>query len=299
MKMYIGIDLGGTNVRAGLVTADGLVLNEVKSPSYAQDGPDKVMENLKTLVRTLPDWNKASGMGVGVPGPVDTINGKMVLSTNLPGFAGLPLGATLTEEFGMPAYLDNDANVAGLAEARVGAGKGLPVVFYTTLSTGIGGAVVVNGQTISGKHGFGGEIANMIIDRNREKINYLNIGAVENEASGTAIKRKADAAYGRSFKHTGEVIDLALTGDAKAKKIYDDMVYDLAEMYSLIGCVLDPDMYVIGGGMTKSADKFLPAVVEKYKTLVHKALQDTPFAVARLEEPGVIGAAMLPVSKGC
>ena len=87
----------------------------------------------------------------------------MALSTNLTGFAGYPVAQELSEEFGMPAYLDNDANVAGLAEALVGAGKGLNTVFYVTISTGIGGVLVVNGKTVSGMHGFGGEVANIII----------------------------------------------------------------------------------------------------------------------------------------
>ena len=86
MKTYIGIDLGGTNVRVAKVTADGKILNEVKSPSYAQDGPAKVMENLKACIAQIPNLSECSGIGIGVPGPVDTVRGEMVMSTNLPGF---------------------------------------------------------------------------------------------------------------------------------------------------------------------------------------------------------------------
>ncbi|MBR2545955.1 MAG: ROK family protein, partial [Erysipelotrichaceae bacterium] len=190
MKSYIGIDLGGTNVRVAKVSADGEVLAVVKGPSYSQDGPAKVMANLKNLIRKIPDWQECSGIGVGVPGPVDAVTRTMVLSTNLPGFTGYPMAAELEADLGIPTYLDNDANVAGLAEALVGAGKGLKTVFYTTISTGIGGVLIVDGKAVSGKHGFGGEIANIIIDRNRDKVNYLNVGAIENEASGTALTRK-------------------------------------------------------------------------------------------------------------
>lgn len=299
MKSYIGIDLGGTNVRVAKITEDGKILAQVKGPSYGQEGPAKVMANIKELIREIPDWKECSGMGVGVPGPVNTTAGCMVLSTNLPGFTNYPIADELSKEFGMPAYVDNDANVAGLAEALVGAGKGLKTVFYVTISTGIGGVLVVDGKTVSGKHGFGGEIANIIIDRNREKINYLNVGAVENECSGTAIKRKAEAAIPeKDFPHTGLVFEYAEDGDERAQAIVDGMEKDLGQLFATIACVCDPDIFILGGGMMKSADKFLPGVVANFKEMSHTAVHDTPFVIAGLDEPGIIGAAMLPVSQG-
>ncbi len=299
MKYYIGIDLGGTNVRVAKVSEDGEVVAVVKGPSYGTEGPVKVLANLKEMVREIPGWSECSGIGVGVPGPVDTKAGTMVLSTNLPGFTGFPFAAEMTKEFGMPAYLDNDANVAGLAEALVGAGKGHDVVFYTTISTGIGGVLVVNGKTVPGKHGFGGEIANIIIDRDREQVNYLNVGAIENEASGTAITRKGQKALPEAgIKHAGMVFDAAEAGNEAAKTIVDGMEKDLGQLFATIACVCDPEVFIIGGGMTKSADKFLPKVVEYYKSMSHTAVHDTPFVIATLDEPGVIGAAMLPKSQG-
>ncbi len=299
MKTYIGIDLGGTNVRVAKVDEDGNVLAQVKGPSYGTEGPEKVMSNLKEMVREIPGWNECAGIGVGVPGPVDTKSGSMVLSTNLPGFAGYPFAAELTKEFGMPAFLDNDANVAGLAEALVGAGKGLDVVFYLTMSTGIGGVLVVDGKTVSGKHGFGGEVANIIIDRNREKVNYLNVGAVENECSGTALTRKGRAVFGDdAIPHAGALFDKAAAGDQKAIEIVETMKEDMGQFFATIACVCDPEIFVIGGGMTKSADKFLPGVIENFKKFSHEAVHDTPFVIASLDEPGIIGAAMLPKSAG-
>ncbi len=299
MKTYIGIDLGGTNVRVAKITEKGEILAQVKGPSYGQEGPEKVMENLKSMIREIPDWNECAGIGVGVPGPVNTVTGRMVLSTNLPGFTDYPMAEALSNEFGIPAFVDNDANVAGLAEALVGAGKGLPVVFYVTISTGIGGVLVVDGKTVSGKHGFGGEIANIIIDRDRKEVNYLNVGAIENEASGTAITRKGREAFpGKDVPHAGIVFDLAKNGDEKAIEIIRNMERDLGQLFATIACVCDPDMFVIGGGMTKSAEKFLPGVIENFKAMSHTAVHDTPFVISKLEEPGIVGAAMLPVSHG-
>ncbi|MBQ3385310.1 MAG: ROK family protein [Erysipelotrichaceae bacterium] len=298
MKSYIGIDLGGTNVRVAKVSADGEVLAVVKGPSYSQDGPAKVMANLKNLIRKIPDWQECSGIGVGVPGPVDAVTRTMVLSTNLPGFTGYPMAAELEAELGIPTYLDNDANVAGLAEALVGAGKGLKTVFYTTISTGIGGVLIVDGKAVSGKHGFGGEIANIIIDRNREKVNYLNVGAIENEASGTALTRKGRQVFGDKIKHAGNVFDLANKGDPDAVKIIDDIAKDLGQLFATIACVCDPDIFIIGGGMMQSAESLMPGVIKNFKEMSHAALADTKFVIAGLEEPGVVGAAMLPVSYG-
>ncbi len=298
MKCYIGVDLGGTNIRVAKVNADGTIMATAKGPSYGTQGPAKVMANMKEMIHQLPDWNQASGIGVGVPGPVDSKTGTMLLSSNLPGFTGYPIAQELSAEFNMPAYLDNDANVAGLAEALVGAGKGQKSIFYVTISTGIGGVLVVDGKTVAGKHGFGGEIANIIIDRNREKMNSLNAGAIESEASGTAIRRKGIAAFpDKEIFHAGTVFDLAQSGDAKAQAIVDGMAEDLGQMFATIGCVCDPDMYIIGGGMLKSAEAFLPQVIDYYKQMSHDAVKDTPFVIAQLAEPGVIGAAMIPFSR--
>ncbi|MCI6704838.1 MAG: ROK family protein [Bulleidia sp.] len=299
MKTYIGVDLGGTNVRAAIVDEDGKVLIQKKSPSYAQEGKEKVMDTIINLIKSLPDYESCSGIGVGVPGPCDEKTGSMVLATNLPGFEGYSIANKLEETFHMPSFIDNDANVAALAEALVGAGKGKKVVYYVTLSTGIGGGLVINGECISGKHGFTGEIANIIIDRNRSKVNYLAVGAIENEASGTAITRKANEKASKKYKHAGEVFEDAHNGDLIAKEIVDNVARDLAQLFATIACVCDPDIFILGGGMMQSSDLFLPSVIEKFKEISHTQLHDDEFVLASFEEPGVIGAAMLPKSKNC
>ena len=299
MKTYIGVDLGGTNVRAAIVDEDGKVLIQKKSPSYAQEGKEKVMDTIINLIKSLPDYESCSGIGVGVPGPCDEKTGSMVLATNLPGFEGYSIANKLEETFHMPSFIDNDANVAALAEALVGAGKGKKVVYYVTLSTGIGGGLVINGECISGKHGFTGEIANIIIDRNRSKVNYLAVGAIENEASGTAITRKANEKASKKYKHAGEVFEDAHNGNLIAKEIVDNVARDLAQLFATIACVCDPDIFILGGGMMQSSDLFLPSVIEKFKEISHTQLHDDEFVLASFEEPGVIGAAMLPKSKNC
>lgn len=297
MDMYIGVDLGGTNVRAAKVDQNGNVLQIVKSPTEMNKGTEHVIQKIIELIERIDGNEQCKGIGMGVPGPVDTKAGKMVLATNLPGFEGYPIASRISEHFDIPTFLDNDVNVAGMGEAVQGAGKNCDIVYYVTLSTGIGGALVVNQQVIAGKNGHAGEVANIIIDRNREKVNYLNVGAVENEASGTAITRKGKAIFGEDkIEHAGDVFDLARNGNAQALELCDEIAYDIAVMFSTIAHVVDPEVFVVGGGVMKGKDVFFDKMEAYYRTMIHKGMQTVVFKDAELEEPGIVGAAMLPMS---
>lgn len=298
MNYYIGIDLGGTNVRVAKVSEKGDIIQMIKESTEIDQGVDHVMNKIIHMIEGIDDYQRVIGIGMGVPGPVETKTGTMLLASNLAGFEGYCIKDPIEKYFNIPTFVDNDANVAGLGEATQGAGIGCETCYYVTISTGIGGALIHNGQVISGKHGHAGEIGNLIIDRNREKLaNQLNKGAVENEASGTAITRKGKVLFGDSIEHAGHVFNLARQGNPQALELVDNMAYDLAVMFSLIGHVVDPDMFIIGGGvMTKARDVFFDKMVAYYKTLVHKKMVDVQFCEAVLEEPGIIGAAMLPLS---
>ncbi len=345
MNYYIGIDLGGTNVRVAKVSEKGDIIQMIKESTEIDQGVDHVMNKIIHMIEGIDDYQRVKGIGMGVPGPVETKTGTMLLASNLAGFEGYCIKDPIEKYFNIPTFVDNDANVAGLGEATQGAGIGCETCYYVTISTGIGGALIHNGQVISGKHGHAGEIGNLIIDRNREKLanqlnkgaveneasgtalihngqvisgkhghageignliidrnreklaNQLNKGAVENEASGTAITRKGKVLFGDSIEHAGHVFNLARQGNPQALELVDNMAYDLAVMFSLIGHVVDPDMFIIGGGvMTKARDVFFDKMVAYYKTLVHKKMVDVQFCEAVLEEPGIIGAAMLPLS---
>lgn len=294
MKTYIGIDLGGTNVRVAKVDENGTILQIVKEPTEIDQGVEHVMDKMISMIERIDHYQECLGIGMGVPGPVDTTNGKMLLASNLPGFQDYPIGARLNNHFHIPVYIDNDVNVACMGEAVHGAGKGKNIVYYVTISTGIGGALVVNQKLVSGKNGHAGEVGNIMIDRGREKINHLNAGAVENEASGTAITRKGKAVFGDVVEHAGNVFNLACQKDPKALKICDDMAYDLAVMFSVIAHVADPDVFVIGGGCMKGKDAFYDQMKSYFRTMIHQGMQSIEFAEAQLAEPGIIGAAMLP-----
>lgn len=297
MKKYIGVDLGGTNVRAAIVDENGMILSMKKEASEPDKGAEHVVSKMISLIESLDGYEKCEGIGMGIPGPIDTINGTIIVSTNLPKLVGYPLASEMSKHFNKPVFMDNDVKVAALGEAVLGAGKGYPIVYYVTISTGIGGALVVDKKVISGQNGHAGEVGNICVDRSREKYNILNVGAVENEASGTAITRIGKEIFGDSIAHAGDVFALARQGDAQALKIVDDMAYDLAMMFSTIAHVVDPHVFVVGGGVMQAKDVFFAKMEAYYRDMIHVGMQSVIFQEAQLQEPGIVGAAMLPMTK--
>ena len=297
MSKFIGVDLGGTNIRAAVVNEDGTILQIKKAESHPERGAEPVMETMISLIESLEGYDECEGIGLGIPGPIDTVHGKIIVFTNLPKLIGFPIADYIRKHFQKPTYMDNDVNVAGLGEAVLGGGKGYPIVYYVTISTGVGGALIIDNKVISGQNGHAGEIGNICIDRGRKKYNILNAGAVENEASGTAITRKGKAVFGEQISHAGDIFDLARSGDEKALKIVDDMSYDLAMMFSAIGHVVDPHVFVVGGGVMKGKDVFFDKMEKYYRSMIHEGMQSVVFREARLEEPGIAGAAMLPMTQ--
>ena len=149
---------------------------------------------------------------------------------------------------------------------------------------------------MSGHKGYAGEIGNIIVRDNGEKINALNIGAVENLASGTALIKAATKEYKEDITSAKIIFDRYLEKDPIAIKLIDQFTTDLARLYSSIAHVVDPSIFIIGGGISKSFDVFKDLLIEKYRNLVHEGMRHTEFIVAKLSEPGVVGAAMLPKS---
>lgn len=298
MKTYIGIDLGGTQVRVALISEDGKIISDARSESYSQEGPEVVLDNIVKLIKTLDNYEDAIAVGMGIPGPVDTVKGVITLATNLKDFKDFPVVDYLEKALDKRVFLDNDANVAGLAEAVVGAGKGLPIVYYLTHSTGIGGALVVDHKVVSGKSGYAGEVANIVVVDSDEKINHLALGAVENEASGTALARRGKILVDENIEDAKDFFELVKAGNKKALELRDDMAYKFARMMASIAHVADPHCFVIGGGVSKASDLYLDKVKDYYDDLVHPGMRDVKIFLAELSEPGIIGAAMLPKSYG-
>lgn len=304
MKYYIGIDLGGTNVRTLLVDEKGKTYSEIKDATEREEGPDYVCAKIIRQIESLDTsicggLTNVEGIGIGVPGPVDVVHGVMIMATNLPGFENYPICSKLSDRFNLPVFIDNDANVAGLAEALLGAGKNYPSVYYVTISTGIGGALIVDGKLVSGGRGHAGEIGNVIVKNNGFKHGNLNPGAVEGEASGTAIVRKGKELLGEDkVSHAGEVFRMADEGNLIAQGIVDECVSQLATLFADIAHVVDPHCFVVGGGVMKSKAYFYDALVEQFNAKIHVGMRGyIPLLETKIEDCGAIGAAMLPMSR--
>lgn len=293
MKKYIGIDLGGTHVRVALVSEDGTIIQEIKRETRIDLGREYVVENIIKMIEELEGYQEALGIGMAVPGPVNQFTRTMTIATNLPGFKGYNFAEIIEQRLNKPVFVDNDANMAGLAEAVLGAGKDYPFVYYITISTGIGGALIINHKVHSGALGYAGEVANIVIDRNRQKYNNLNIGAVENEASGTAIQRKVQEQIAKDIDNRMFLQMVRDYSDETAIKIFNDAMYDVALMMADVAHVVDPHIFVLGGGILNSDDLVIPKLKEYFDTLVHEPMRNTIIVKASLPEPGIVGAAML------
>ena len=295
MKYYIGIDLGGTNVRVAKVDEDGKIVKDVIKPSYGLEGPEKIEKNIIDILKEF-DLSDVEGIGLAIPGPCDPVTNTITQATNIPGCEGYPFAANIEKEFGKKVYLDNDANVAGLAEAVFGAGKNYNVIYYLTHSTGIGGGLIINQKIMPGHRGYCGEVANVIVDPEAEQFSnyaHLNRGGVETIASGTAIGLMGKKVFGDKVKGGRDVFELAKQGDTKAKEIIDKMSKDFATCLADISAIVAPDAFVIGGGCSHSSDLYFDKLRDYFKTMAHAGMKDVPILKAELSEPGVLGAAMI------
>ncbi len=285
--MKIGVDLGGTQLRAGLVAKSGKIICLKVLPTHAADGAQVVTERLIAVIQSLPDWQQANFIGVGVPCATSKDGNMLQLASNLPGFDGFPLRDRLEKSLGRSVLLENDANAACLGEALLGAGRGYESMAYITLSTGIGGGIYENGRLLRGTQGAACEFGSITMDSSRPAFGGLPRGAVESEISGTALVRRA----GASYNHAGEVF-----ADPRCAALTEDFVHGMAVLLSNVACMYDPACFVLGGGCMKSQRYFWDALCKAYVDFAQETYRNIPLLPALLEEPGLVGAALLQSS---
>lgn len=293
MNFYIGVDLGGTNVRACKIDEDGNIIEQYDQESYGLVGPkEKIRDAVFSCIDKIHDIDKTKGIGIAVPGPVDVYKKQMTMSSNLVGFKDYNLVSLLEERYHLPVFIDNDANMAGLAEAVLGAGKDEDIVYYITHSTGIGGALIAGKKLISGQKGFAGEIGNIVVkDGCKKEVDTLNAGSVESEASGRALTRKARELLGANAT-SKDLFDEYKKGNIDAISIINEMAYEMGRLLATIGQVVDPHVFVLGGGVSNhQADIYWPMMIKAYQELFNG--KPAKVVKAKLKEPGILGAAML------
>lgn len=313
MGYYVGIDLGGTNIAAGLVNEEGKLVYTESTPTLSQRPADEIIGDMAKLVESLLEKHQIEksaihSVGVGVPGVADEKEGTVIYCVNL-GWYDQPLKKPLEKALGLPVYIDNDATVAGVAEYQAGKMQGYENGIFITLGTGVGGGIISNGKVLSGSHGIGSEIGHMIVGENFYDCNCGKNGCLETFASATAMIKYArhllehghqstlsEALAGKYEGLSAKlIIDHAKAGDEVANQVVDRMVKYLAIGIFNLTNILDPEIYVIGGGVSKAGDFLLEklrALVEENK--LFKTLPLGKIEIAALEnDAGIIGAALL------
>lgn len=308
MTHYIGLDLGGTNVKAGVVDDRGRSLSKLSMPTVADQGPDAVMDLLAEAARravadagmTLKD---VAGIGVGCPGVMDAEAGLIVGAPNLPGFRDVPVNQMVRDRTGLPTFVENDANAAAMGEFWAGSGKAGDVrdLVMLTLGTGIGGGIITDGHVFHGGFNIGAEIGHLIINVNGDLCGCGQRGCLEAYASATNTVRRASEAItagGTSSLKNGQftaqdVFEAAKAGDELATKIIDETALYLGVAVVSLCRLLDPKMVVFAGGMILAGDmlfdRIRQAVDQHNWNITEPRVQIVPAKLGN--DAGFIGAA--------
>lgn len=306
----IGIDLGGTNIAAGVVSEDGRILASSQRRTLPERPYRAVVKDMAgcamdALHKAGLTVGELASIGVGVPGFFDKETGVVVFCTNL-GWHNVPLREEMRGYIDVPLYGDNDATAAGFAEAVAGAGKGVRTSVFLTLGTGLGSGIIIDGKIWSGAHGIGGELGHIMYKQGGILCTCGARGCLERYASATALirmgKEAAERHKGSALAKVPEgrvnaktVIDAAKKGDAAALEAFDEYTTHLSNGIITIISFLDPELIVLGGGVSRAGEYLLKPVREKVeKGKFFKALPCADVAIAALgNEAGIIGAAML------
>ncbi len=292
MNNLIGIDLGGTNLRIARFSNELELEKVLRIETEVEKGTQQIIDKIINSILELKT-KETIGVGISVPGQVDLKTKEIYVCVNI-AFKNVPLGQIIKEKTGLNVEINNDANVAALAEAVMGAGKDVDMSYYITWSTGIGGGLVVNNQLISGKNVYSGEVGNIIIhSKDPYKHSIMCSGAVEGLTSGLSLKRYANE---QGMAHAGELITAYKNGDQKAIETIEFVTDNFARLIATIVHVIEVDIFIIGGGVTaKSGDVLLPLVKAKVNNYVMPIMENKIKIVeAKLgEDSGIYGAALL------
>lgn len=311
--MYVGVDLGGTNIAVGLVDENSILKYHKSTPTRAERGSKEVIKDIIKLINeAIRNYgiNKETvkAIGIGVPGIAKPNSGEVIYCVNL-GWNNVPLKQDLEKELNIPVFVDNDATVAGLAEYKIGAMKNCESGVFITLGTGVGGGIVINGKVRAGFNGVGSEIGHMIVGENFYPCNCGRNGCLETFTSSTALinyTRKlisegnetsiVNKAKGSLQDINGKIIfEAAKEGDYVANKAVDRLVKYLAIGITNIINIIDPEIIALGGGLSGAGDFLLAKVQEEVERVRYmKMIPIGKIVLASLgNEAGIIGAAAL------
>lgn len=302
----LALDVGGTKLAAGVVDADGKLHSFLSTRTEVADGPAAVIERLTRLGRqalTEAGTPEVVAVGIGCGGPLDPRTGVILGPPGLPGWDEVPLGALVRERFDLPTYVENDATAAALGEYRWG-GWGVQNLVYLTVSTGFGGGVVAGGQLFRGAADQGGELGHVVVDWQGRECGCGARGCAEAYVSGTSIARRAEEAVRRRQDSTlsalpavtaKDVVEHARAGDGLARDLWDETTAILGRMVAVIVNVCEPELVVLGGGVTRAGDYLLDPVREgALRQAMPPAAKACDVVLSRHgDSVGVLGAAAI------
>ena len=308
--MYIGVDLGGTNIAIGLVDDNGNIVAQGSTPTLKERPTDEIVKDMAKLSQKLLEDAKISlddvkAVGIGCPGTIDQENGVIVYSNNIP-MEHYPMADKLKGYINKPVYIDNDANCAALGE-YVATGESADVFIFITLGTGVGGGIVLNGKLFTGFNGAGAEVGHITMVSGGEKCTCGKEGCWECYASVTALIRQTEEAMKKNpeslmnklAQEGGKVsgrtaFEAAKAGDETAKAVVSQYARYVADGIVSLENIFQPQMISVGGGISKEGD-YLMNPVREYasNTGYNKFMPKTKIVTAKLfNDAGIIGAAM-------
>src|SRR6266446_2538531 len=315
-QYFIGVDVGGTKVAAGLVNPAGEITHQTRIPMVAANAGaglaavTAAIDSVRAASNLNPELQGSiSGIGICAPGPLDPRTGVVVNPPNLPGWRNFPLAAEISKAYRLPVRVDNDGNAAALAETLWGAGRGYRNVFYATLGTGIGTGIVFDGRIYHGRTGSAGEGGHVTIDYRGPRCNCGKLGCIEILASGTAIARRAseqiaagrrsailEQAGGHLDKITGEMVGRAYVArDSLAKELLQETAMFLTVWLGNIVDLLEPDVMIVGGGAASLLQPFFEEIRDRLPGwCVNSHCQEIPLVMAHYgADAGIAGGAAL------
>lgn len=287
-----GIDIGGTNTRIALIDEAYEIIQRIQFPTDVNN-PQATLQKIQETVQSFSV--AIAGVGLSCPGPLDLKQGIILDTPNLKGgWHGLAVSKELSARLKVPVFLENDANLACLAEAVLGQGKDYSYVQFLTISTGLGSGLVIDKKIYQGAHGFAHEIANIPLWRNGPSHGSIYPGGVEAICSGTAITTRAKKA-GLDVEHAGDVYALACSQNQTAIDIMEDAKEYLANTIAIIYAFVDPEIVILGGSVAIKIPGVVEDVEQRVKTKVYPNIQPLVKVVKTnlSEDSGLLGAACL------
>ena len=298
----IGVDLGGTNLRAAAISKDGKILDKVSVDTNAAGGREAVINDIVqsiTGLRANQAGNRIAGVGIGVPGFILLEEGRILNSNNLPYLEDFPLRDEIEKRLGTPVILENDANAAALGEKWMGTGHDVEDLVLLTLGTGVGGGIISGGRIIHGFLGMAGELGHITVVPNGNPCGCGNTGCLEKHASATAVEATAKLlALGDNLTSL-DVYNMALEGNEAAKRVFESMGEALGVALAMLVNTFNFPLYLLSGGPLPAWDFFAPPMIAEIKRRSF-TFRNSNTRVERAmlgNQAGLYGAAYLPFQR--